>query len=157
MGYQVYLSLKGWQIVLCRVGELLLYKRTCWLEWPKETELLRLLSRYLIIVLFSDSSRRTGSIWFFSFAQYFPSFSANYFTVWKWINLINIHLFICVFFCFFVFHFSWFRFWTVSLGELEVTEGGSAILPCDMSLPSLDDAIYLVVWFLEPNKKPIYT
>ncbi|EFX89926.1 hypothetical protein DAPPUDRAFT_20705, partial [Daphnia pulex] len=39
----------------------------------------------------------------------------------------------------------------------EVTEGGSAILPCDMSLPSLDDAIYLVVWFLEPNKKPIYT
>lgn len=46
---------------------------------------------------------------------------------------------------------------SVSLGELEVTEGGSAILPCDMSLPSLDDAIYLVVWFLEPNKKPIYT
>ena len=107
MGYQVYLSLKGWQIVLCRVGELLLYKRTCWLEWPKETELLRLLSRYLIIVLFSDSSRRTGSIWFFSFAQYFPSFSANYFTVWKWINLINIHLFICVFF--FVFLFSIFH------------------------------------------------
>ena len=105
MGYQVYLSLKGWQIVLCRVGELLLYKRTCWLEWPKETELLRLLSRYLIIVLFSDSSRRTGSIWFFSFAQYFPSFSANYFTVWKWINLINIHLFICVFFLFFCFPF----------------------------------------------------
>ena len=45
----------------------------------------------------------------------------------------------------------------VSLGELEVVEGGSASLPCDMSLPTPDDAIYLVVWFLEPNRKPIYT
>jgi hypothetical protein len=58
----------------------------------------------------------------------------------------------------FHFHFYGFTgFSAVSLGELEVIEGGSAILPCDMSLPSLDDAIYLVVWFLEPNKKPIYT
>ncbi len=46
---------------------------------------------------------------------------------------------------------------TVSLGELTVSEGGSAALPCDMSLPSADDAIYLVVWFLEPSRKPIYT
>ena len=46
---------------------------------------------------------------------------------------------------------------TVSLGELTVTEGGSAALPCDVSLPTPDDAIYLVVWFLEPNRKPIYT
>jgi hypothetical protein len=61
---------------------------------------------------------------------------------------------------FFLFSFPFLcvtGFSAVSLGELEVIEGGSAILPCDMSLPSLDDAIYLVVWFLEPNKKPIYT
>lgn len=45
----------------------------------------------------------------------------------------------------------------VLLGDVEVTQGQAASLACDMSLPSYDDAIYLVLWFMEPHQKPIYT
>ena len=52
---------------------------------------------------------------------------------------------------------SVFLSFAVSLRDVEVSEGDSAALPCDLSLPASDDAVYLVLWFLDPHLKPIYT
>ena len=45
----------------------------------------------------------------------------------------------------------------VSVSDVEVAVGQTALLHCDVGPASTDDAVLVVLWYLEPQRNPIFS